>query len=104
MQATTMTLSKITTNKAGRWGLGLSEWVGPGDHCVELRTIEIATLDEDGEPADEFIAVYRVSRDGGFIYEGTCLDGDQDFPASIRDEQHLRDLLPEFAALGGRHV
>ncbi|MHC4301016.1 MAG: hypothetical protein ACYS7Y_27390 [Planctomycetota bacterium] len=105
IQATTTTLSKVTTNKAKRYGLGLSEWlVSAEDHGVEVRTVEIATLDEDGEPADEFIAVYRMSRDGAFVYEGTCLDGDQDLPAWICDEKHLRDLLPEFAVLGGVHV
>ena len=92
-------LSKTTTNKAARNGLAITPYKATNSRTGETyETIEIAELVDD-EPADEFLAAYRVNRDGSFTYDTSCRLRDSDHPAHIRSEQQLRDLLPEFAAL-----
>ncbi len=97
-------LTKTTTNKATRNGLAITFYTVTDRIGNKYETIEIAEWDaEEEEAADFFIAAYRVNSDGSFTYDSTCKDGKydrcNDFPARIRDEQHLRDLLPEFAAV-----
>ncbi len=92
-------LTKTTTNKATRNGLAVGIFAAKSERTgEEYETIEIAEWEEE-EAADEFIAAYRINRDGSYTYDGTCKDGCHDFPAWIENEQKLRDLLPEFAAV-----
>ena len=87
-------ISRTTQNKAKRVGLGIEE-----RNDEEATLIEICELEDDGALADEPLVVYRSNSDGSFGFVGTCYISGEDMPAHIRNEQHLRDLLPDFAKL-----
>lgn len=90
----TMKISKTTINMAARRGVAMI--VTPEDELNNGRTsVEFAKL-EDGEPADEYAALYTLTAEGLFFVNG-C-DDTEEWPYWIQDETRLRAYLPAMAA------
>ncbi len=101
----TMRISKTTINMAARRGLALV--VREHDDCVTqdmlrhsdgdtISTVEISAVC-DGEPADEYAALYRITSTGLFFLNALTTDS-EDWPYCIPDDASLRALLPAMAA------
>ncbi|MFZ9048729.1 MAG: hypothetical protein ACO20Y_08075 [Poseidonia sp.] len=89
-----MKISKTTINMAARRGVAMI--VTPEDELNNGRTsVEFAKL-EDGEPADEYAALYTLTAEGLFFVNG-C-DDTEEWPYWIQDETRLRAYLPAMAA------
>ena len=90
----TMTLTKTTINMARRRGLAIT--VTEDDELNGgISSVEFAAID-DGEPADEYAALYTMTS-GGLFFVGGCGDTEE-WPYWIQSESHLRALLPAMAA------
>ena len=88
-----MTLTKTTINMAARRGFAIT--VIEDDKLNAGRTsVEFAAID-DGEPADEYAALYTMTSDGLFFVDG-CGDTEE-WPHWIQSESHLRAMLPGMA-------
>jgi len=94
MKGDTMKISKTTINMAARRGLAIT--VIEDDNLNDGRTsVEFAAID-DGEPADEYAALYTLTPNGLFFVNG-CGDTEE-WPYWIADETRLRLYLPYMAA------
>ena len=61
-----------------------------------VTTVELSAIDEDGEAADEYSALYRLTGNGLFFVDS--LTGDRaEWPHWIEDESTLRGLLDAMA-------
>ena len=103
-----MRISRTTVNMAARRGVAMTITVD--DQCHHLRTSDqVDTLEISGFvyfddlrpdlgllPADEFDALYRIT-DTGLFFISSCRKSYEEWPLWIKDEQHLRRLLPAIA-------
>lgn len=90
-----MKISKTTVRMAERRSIHLA--VTPADEQYDGKpTVEICRL-ENGEPWDEFHALYQLTPRGMFFIS-SCFDGEE-WPYWIPTEMALRDLLDTMADL-----
>jgi hypothetical protein len=101
---TMFNLTKTTENMAARRGICL--FITDNDQNVPqsmfrrheddtVRTIEISVL-TDGEAADEYDAIYRLTVNG-LYYMGSMTGRGEEFPHYIGTDKALRGLLPAMA-------
>ena len=98
-----MKIKKTTTNMAARCGVALfvtindnnvSQSMFHRDEDETVDTVEISGM-VDGEPADEYDAIYRVGKySPGLFYMGSLTGRGEEFPNRILNEKSLRELLP----------
>ena len=99
-------LTKTTENMAAR--RGISFFITNNDQNVPqsmfrrneeetVSTIEISAL-TDGEAADEYDAIYRLTVNG-LYYMGSMTGRGEEFPYYIGTDKALRALLPAMAGV-----
>lgn len=99
-----MKITKTTINMAARRGVSLlvleddnvAQELFRHQDDEQVDILEISSADEDGEPADEYDAMYRIGSDG-LYYLGSCTGRGEEFPYYIGTDKALRALLPAMA-------
>ena len=96
-----MQISKTTINMAARRGFGVSVSVYT---AAELRQINRKVNDDDSAVVVEFFskssdaAAWYIDR-GHFLQFAQATVQAEEWPATIRNEQEIRGLLPDMAAV-----
>jgi hypothetical protein len=100
-----MKITKTTINMAAKRNIAIV--VNEDDRNLDglyrrregevVTTVELSAIGEDGEAADEYAALYRLTGKGMFFIDS--LTGDRaEWPHWIEDESTMRGLLDAMAA------
>jgi hypothetical protein len=84
-------ITKTTVNMAKRRGIHLEVYQDESETMVEF-----CGFDQDGQPYDEYNALYRLTSDG-LHWVGSCFQDSEEWPNWIESDRHLRQLLPAIA-------